>query len=130
LRILVKHVDAGAGGDVRISFVSSAGEGVATWRGEVQPLAGRQYGVELDLDFVLDKTMCQKPDDRTPSVQVRPEGTLLRVLVERVDEDDVIYLRLADDCLFLAESTGGFAEGDVVQLLLSPEQLVTTLIGV
>jgi hypothetical protein len=61
-------------------FVSPAGEGVATWRGNVPPMAGRQYDGEFDFPFVLDKTMCQKPDDRTPALEANREEIVLRAL--------------------------------------------------
>ncbi len=126
----MKHVDTGAGGGARVSFSSSVGEGVAAWRGSEPPAAGKKYGVELDLSFVLDKTMCKEPADRTPGLQATRDGTDLRALVEGVDDDNVIYLRLAPDCLFMVETAGGFAEGEAVQILLSPEQLVLVLVGV
>jgi hypothetical protein len=115
-----------------VRFQCRSGEGLASWRSDnIAPVAGKEYQVEIDTTAVL--RVGENASFLAGSgagIMVLDHRVQLTAEVDRVDEDGMVYLRLAPDCLFMAESLNSvFQPGSIVRTILDPTGLQLTLIG-
>jgi hypothetical protein len=115
-----------------VRFQCHSGEGLASWRSNnIVPVAGKEYQVEIDMTPVL--RVCENASFLTgtgASIMVLDHRVQLTAEVDGVDEDGVVYLRLAPDCLFMAESVNSvFQPGSIVRTILDPRELQVTVTG-
>jgi len=108
----------------KVEFLCSAGGAIATWHGKSLPEKGKAYDSELDITETLALgTNCSKSDLRKFTL-IRDDDSTTRVIgmVDSIDEDGMVYLRLADDCLIMIESSiGTFAESDWITLCINSD---------
>lgn len=113
------------------SFTCSIGAGRGRWAGTRLPEL-RDYDVEFNLDKVV-----APPRDETVAEPARPtwstDGTtnLLRGVVEQVDDDGLITVRLAADCLTMVElvSPGSHRPGEIIVIRIAAHDLSIWPIG-
>src|SRR4051794_11049686 len=88
----------------RVSFIAGAGDGRGVWRGH-EPRIGEPYAIEFTLlDWIDIGRNATFTEERQFSLSANEDAVTMTVRVESTDDDDEIaYLRLATDCLFLAE---------------------------
>jgi len=116
-----------------VDFHCNAGDAVGLWRSsKLRPVVGQQYEVELDTSVMLrDDAIILTPDQSliTHLERLNPT-TRLTATVERVDDDGMAYLRVATDCILMAESQGTLVRpGVMVSLTLEPTELQISPIG-
>jgi len=59
------------------------------------------------------------------AIDCSDDGSIIIGTIESVDDDGMVYVRIAEDCLIMAESViGELAEGDKVKITLAHEDLL------
>jgi hypothetical protein len=114
-----------------VVFCCQAGEATGVWRStKCVPLAGQGYEVEIDTSAVLGDDAIARGAVRGNRLERVGSKTRLNATVEQVDEDGIAYLRLAPDCLILAETeASGIKPGVMTSLSLEPAELQISVIG-
>jgi hypothetical protein len=93
-------------------------------------VAGGHFDVEVDLDIQLGaRHLAMASSAEAPRIARSGDAVHVRALVEAVDDDGVVTLRLARDCIILLECEGGLSVGDVVRFDVSASQVRLTPIG-
>ena len=97
--------------------------------GRVSP--GQELDVELDFSDRLRKGQnAAAASDGEFRVRQQGEQAVLEGMVESLDDDGLLYLRLGDDCLVMVDSTPGeFLIGDWIRIHCASEKLGLTAIG-
>jgi hypothetical protein len=105
-------------GEVAVSFSSSLGAAVGRWRSSSAPVTGATYSVEFNVDRILmvgENAVGAVGNE--PSVWAAEQCVHLRGHVDAIDDDGLVYFRLAEDCLAMLEfdapetlRTGAFVE--------------------
>jgi hypothetical protein len=114
-----------------VEFCCSFGSGVAKCS-EENLSSGMIYDVEMDINITL-KIGYNTDKNIESNLYLRNDGKTnwLNGLVESIDDDDTICLRLANDCIVMAEyEECEVHQGDVLLITISKEDLEITLIGV
>lgn len=104
MQVTVTRVLSEAGsGRWRVRFESSRGAGAGVWSSREAPEIGRERYVEFDVDeeVPLNRTLVSPPEG-TP-FEESDGHILLRCVVEQVDDDGMVYLRIGHDSLIMAE---------------------------
>ena len=94
--------------------------------------AGQVRDVELDFDDPLreGQNVAVISGGAFRVLQHRDQ-TVLEGLVDSLDDDGLLYLRLGDDCLMMLDSApGAFSVGDWIRIQCAGGQLGLTPIGV
>jgi 4-diphosphocytidyl-2C-methyl-D-erythritol kinase len=110
-----------------VRFKCSCGEGLASWpSNNIAPVAGKEYDVEIDTTAVL--RVGENASFLTGSgaciIKVIDHRVQLTAEVDSVDEGGMVYLRLAPDCLFMAESFNSVIQpSSTVRTILDPREL-------
>ncbi|MEU4210384.1 hypothetical protein AB0F13_10380 [Streptomyces sp. NPDC026206] len=109
-----------------VYFESPAGSSAAVWRGTQEPRPGT-YAVELEIpDAVQSWSLRSSPEERIVGVE-EAGSTKASVtgVVERVDDDSVLVLRLKSDVLLVEMSEGApkVAPGDCLTFTVSGLEL-------
>jgi hypothetical protein len=119
VRILVDDIRRGPDSRIEIAFSCAIGGGVATWRSaHGPPHAGRSYDVEIDIadsmELGRNTSILAAP---RPAISGTEERARLSGTIDSVDEDGLVYLRLAPDCVVMIDaSPGEFEPGHAVEL--------------
>jgi hypothetical protein len=130
MRIIVTSAVLGEDGLMRVWFECAAGRSVACWKSaHIQPSAGMIYDVELDLEGPVEVGHNARFCASGPPYLAGNGGVTMRTSVEDADEDGMLYLRLTDDCLVMAESTGEVLAGTTLELSFSDTSVFLTPIG-
>lgn len=116
-----------------IKFRSGIGEGAAVWTDpDIEPLIGNTYSVE----FSILQVICLGVNSellKVSSMSIQLQGLKCSLIgvIEQVDDDGMLFVRLATDCLFMAESAnGGFQVGNTIAIHLHCSELEVFPIGV
>ena len=115
-----------------LHFKGSIGEGLASWSSQSAAVLGEVYSVELDVvPAVKIGVTATEQSSGVPSVRISGSRTAIVALVESVDDhDNMLFLRLAPDCLFMAECEGPVpAVGHLVAMELDFHDLQITVVG-
>ncbi len=94
------EVRVGDDGRVRVVVDCAFGALRGVWRAAAVPVVGHLYHVELTIPGTLAHLRVRHAE---------PEYQVLAGVVDGVDEDGMIYLRLATDCLTMVEALPGEA---------------------
>lgn len=94
---------------VLITFNSPYGEGVGYWRGGAEPLPNGVFYVEFDVDWPLSCDSCRPYDGEWLGFCIENELLLIRAAVEAVDEDGMVFIRVANDCLLMLDTKEAFS---------------------
>jgi hypothetical protein len=121
-----------AGAGVLVHFTSAVGEAAALWQStKITPAKGHEYDVELDIDAIL-----KLGENASVQLGAKPGlamiGTKVQIvgIVESIDDDGMVYFRLAPDCIMMIESFGStFHKAEVLRLALEPVAIRLTPIG-
>ena len=94
---------------VVVRFSCSAGIGLGCWKQVAElPVPGDCFSAELDVDELLAFPANLAWLQDGPSelrIALDEEHLTMRGRIESIDEDGMVYLRLADDCLVMIESS-------------------------
>ena len=114
-----------------VSFRCVAGDARALWRStKLAPVAGQQYEVEIDIITVLSSGAIATAAPNGNCLERIGSKTRATTTVEGVDEDGMAYLRLAPDCLLMAEFAGVVVEPDMIaSFTLEPAELHVWVTG-
>ena len=105
MRITIQSVDP----ETRVvHFSTAAGTGVATWAG-FMPDVGTATDVEIDLDIDIshDNTTVVSSDTDT-SIAVSPRGISFVAIVEQIDDDGMLFLRINANSTVMVEPAPDF----------------------
>lgn len=107
MRILVTGVAEHRDGAPGVAFSCAIGSAVARWQGKTQePHVGAEYDVELDIDDVLRPgDTLQLIESSQAAIKHSEEVNEIIGLVEAVDDDGMLFVRLSPDCLMMVEIT-------------------------
>jgi hypothetical protein len=113
-----------------IEFSTSKGIGIGTWNNN-EVAGGREYSVEFDINQKLEIGKNAKViSDKIYSIRHHDGVNEIQGMVDRVDEDGLIYFRLRLDCLIMIETEKKeFKEGDWLSLTIGLEDLIVTPFG-
>ena len=90
-----------------VRFNTTIGEAFGLWRGEKTPAPDETHSVEFELVPPVELGVSAVAQAAgSPSLRISGSQTVMVVLVDHRDEDGVLGLRLANDCLFLADCIG------------------------
>ncbi len=95
---------------------------MGTWGTSIAPFVGAAYDVEFNLDASLDETERTEADGRR-ELAMDGDHVLVRGLIGAVDDDGVVVLRLAPDCIILIESLEAHRVKEPLGLKLSQDAL-------
>jgi hypothetical protein len=115
-----------------VHFTCAAGDAEAIWKSKtLTPVNGREYDVELDIDPIL-----RMGENAAVELGLMPAlamiGTQVQIvaIVEQVDDDGMVYLRLSPDCIVMIESAGPKIQcGQALRLVREPMALQVTPFG-
>ena len=115
-----------------IRFASDIGVGVACWKSKGAPVVGDTLQVEFDINvpiekgrnaFIADKMVFTMDHDCDHSI-------VLCGVVDSVDDDGMVYLRLTEDCLVMIESRAGHVQvGEWLLLRCKIESVAISIVG-
>ena len=93
---------------ITVFYRCSAGGSVARWNGDA-PVVGSQYDVEFEIEDVVRLGENASLVDPAVQAEVGVEGDTASFVgaAERIDDDGVIFFRLAPDCLMMVDSVPG-----------------------
>lgn len=113
-----------------VSFTSNHGEGIAYTSGQ-QFEPGRTHSVEFDILSDLNTNENVKIGTiKQAGFYCEDNHTLIVALVESVDEDDSVCLRIAIDCIIEAyRNDDTIKAGDRVEIRLPKDEFKMTSIG-
>ena len=91
-----------------VKFSSAAGAANATWSGEL-PSVGINVDVEIDIEITLshDNTTVLPTDSRT-AIEDSRNGVTVVAIVEQIDDDGMLFMRIDGDSTFMVESATDF----------------------
>lgn len=114
-----------------VKFSCSFGEGVGICE-ERNLIVGMTYGIEIDiLEDLKIGLNTEISNDKTCFLLYDGSLNLINVIVESLDEDDSICLRLAQDCIIVCYYVGGgILVGDTLLIKLKAQEFRITSIGV
>jgi hypothetical protein len=122
----VEDVTSNSTGGCEVTLVTETGVIRGLWADwAVPPEPGTRRAIELDLDGALVDFLRSR--DTSGSVQVdHAAGVVsLNVLVESVDADGLLYVRVSPGCLFMLEAEPGqAAAGEWLQLAVPVQKLL------
>lgn len=104
----------------------------ARWKARYKAETGRLYSVEFDLKDPIGMLRPVDAGAREPGIYMDSSGenVLLCGVLEAVEDDGVGFIRVAQDCLFMCETSPGWTEvGRRIVLTVRPEDLEMTPIG-
>ncbi|SHN07733.1 hypothetical protein [Chitinophaga sp. CF418] len=115
-----------------LSFTSNHGEGQGIRHISQQFEEGRCYGVEFDfLPYLNANENTKIGTTKEAGFYCEGDGNLIVALVEHIDEDDEVCLRIAPDCMIMAYRNDDVIQtGDRVEIRMSKDEFIVTLIGV
>lgn len=90
--------------NIYINFHSHCGNGVGRWEGGTPPKEGKVYTVEFDIDIIISSSNSQKSDREAEYIDTIDECLYICGIAESIDEDGMIFFRIATDCLLMVES--------------------------
>jgi hypothetical protein len=131
MRIQVVSISQEADGHLSVTFDSAAGRARAKWVSKShKPEVGKAYDVEMDADTTADRqtnTSDGRQDRR--GIRIENDRVMLDANIEAIDDDGLAYLRLADDCLLMIETSGDFSAGEVLCVTLPFHAVSVTVTG-
>lgn len=132
MKVIIQDSFSSSDGTTVVTFECLVGAGIARWKGGASlPVVGQSYHVELDVDQELEK-------DRNVSVSAkgshalsyREEIVTIQGMVEQVDYDGLVCLRLSQDCLIMLEAAqGAFQPGEWLTLQVGSDTFSMTSFG-
>jgi len=127
LNIVVTKVD-----NPYVSFNSNHGKGICIGCVSQQFDAGRVYSVEFNFSpFLNTNENTTIGTTKEPGFYCEENNTLIVAMVEHVDEDDDVCLRIAPDCMIMAyRNDEVIRTGDRVEIRMSKDEFIITWIGV
>ena len=107
-----------------VRFNTTIGEALGLWRGEKTSVPGDTYSVEFELGPAVEVGVSAVVEPTgSPSLRISGSQTVIVVLVDHVDGDGVLGLRLANDCLFLADFIGSPPEaGSLIKVQVAARE--------
>ena len=126
MKIRVKEVE-----NQYVEFFCTVGAGIA--KCSQQNLVNWMIcDVEIDINVTLKLgTNAEKNLDDNLYIKNKGNVNWINGLVESIDEDDTICLRLANDCIIMVEYEDcEICEGDILLIKIPKEDLEITLIGI
>ena len=126
MKIRVKEVE-----NQYVEFFCTVGAGIAKCS-QQNLVNGMICDVEIDINVTLKLgTNAEKNLDNNLYIQNEENINLINGLVENIDDDDIICLRLANDCIIMIEyEECEIFEGDILLIKIRKEDLEVTLIGI
>jgi len=129
VRLTITDVLQRSQGEVWIAFSTGCGDGTAQWASN-RRLAeqGRTHFVEFDINVCLEASMIgQGVSAPAPGFSRLGDDTLVRGILESMDEGGMGYLRISSDCLIMVETRlDPSSIGKMASIRLSPSQLQVT----
>ena len=115
-----------------VSFTGNHGKGKGIGHISQQFEEGSFYGVEFDfLPYLNSNENTKIGTIKDAGFYCEDESTLIVALVENVDEDDEVCLRIAPDCMIMAyRNDNVIQEGNRVEVRVSKDEFIITWIGV
>lgn len=114
-----------------VSFKSGAGQGIAKWMNEKNPVASHSYDVELDTDKTISD-VSKDASNQTPENALTIDGdkVLMFGILESIEDDGMAYLRLSPDGLVMIEvGDDSLSEGESMLLEIERSDLEVTAQG-
>ena len=115
---------------IEVQFSCRAGDGWSRWSSVEAPRVGTTYDAELDTDESLElgrnATDCNTHDI---GIRIGTNNVTLSGTIESRDEDGMLYLRLASDCLLMIETEDTISTGQHVQFSVPAAALELTPFG-
>lgn len=110
-----------------VEFSTNVGIGIGTWNNN-EIKEGAQYTVELDIEQKLEIGNNVKiVSEKGCFIRYSEHENEIQGVIDGVDEDGMIYLRLSIDCLIMIESPKEhFKEGDYLLLTVNVNNLRIT----
>jgi len=114
-----------------VYFSCSVGSGIAKCFKE-NFIKGMVCGIELDINVALKIGYnTEKNVDRSLYLKNDGHKNWINGLVESIDNDDTICLRLAEDCIVMADyEECEVRQGDILLIAISKDDFQVTLIGI
>jgi hypothetical protein len=131
MRIQVVAVSQEADGHLSVTFESGAGRARGKWVSKnCNPEVGKAYDAEMDAEAIADR-QTNTSDGRQGCRGLRIENgvVVLEADIAAIDDDGLAYLRLADDCLLMIETSGDFSTGEVLRIELPFPAVSVTVTG-
>lgn len=113
-----------------VSFTSNHGQGIAYASGQQFELGGT-YSIEFDILLDLNTNENTKIGTiKKPGFCCQDSSTLIVALVESVNEDDSLCLRIATDCIIeVYRDDNSIDTGDRLEISIPKDKLRITYIG-
>lgn len=113
------------GGATVVNFSSDLGCGIVKWGGGDKPNIGYEYDVEIDIGKTIDEIYFSNNENKDKYLISSNENfTFINGKIESIDEDGMVYLRLAQDCLIMIESVNSkINQGDWIGLNIMYEDI-------
>ena len=114
-----------------VDFECSAGNGRALWLSEHVPSKGDEVGVEFNIDskIELEKNAWTTSQRQTSISRDSDNEIQVTGLVDGQDDDGVLYLRVAPNCLIMIESETLGLAGQWIQVQVGVKDFNVTQVG-
>lgn len=111
-----------------LEFSTSIGSGIGCWHNNNLPNEGEWVSVELDINEILKIGFnANLSTDKVCFIRHSEDENEIQGIVDGIDEDGLIYLRLTPDCLIMVESSEDqIKEGDYILLRINAKNFVIT----
>ncbi|GEA86041.1 MAG: hypothetical protein NVV70_14810 [Cellulomonas sp.] len=103
MRVVLQKVLGGDPPNVVVTAPGLSGDGL--WRGDSPPVAGAEVDIELEVPRIIGWTEIMVARDLPRDVRPADGELLLQGIVEDVDQEGVLTLRIADEVV-LIETVG------------------------
>lgn len=106
MRVAVEGIDA-LSKCLSITFRAAGGRAKARWNSSRhRPSVGDSLSCELDVDLDIKFGVNASVSEDGSALEAHDGYTTIRGVVESIDEDGMLFLRLSEDCLLMVQSRG------------------------
>lgn len=106
-------------------FACKIGQGLSCWKGKHHLTVNDEYNIEFSIEENIKKGVNAFPSDsKEPFIRSDGNTILLNGYIDSIEEDDVAYFRLAEDCLIMVEiSSDNLEQGEWLTLKCDARQV-------
>jgi hypothetical protein len=116
-----------------VRFTSAIGVGIACWTSKRDPILNTPLQIEFDIAAPLQKGQNAGSADKAVYAidQLGHHAVVLCGMVDAIDDDGMVYFRLAEDCLVMIEARPGHViVGEWLRLQYDLEHVAIVLVGI
>jgi len=130
MKVTVKEIHRQQDDVLDVVFSCASGEGRARWAsGEARPAVNVSYDIELDVDEAIVLGKNAFPDAGPAQISHDDGVGSLTAIVDSIDSDQVAFLKLQPDALFMIETESELEPSQWLTLRVPFESLRITPIS-